>query len=63
MQDETFRILEPLRRRTPRELFEYDDDPVVPVGLPVGVEYDAVLDTVVERLREISNLLSGPDKS
>lgn len=58
-QGPSLRALEPLRRKDPTELFEYRDGLVVPVELPVGVEYDAVLAAVVERFREISNLFSG----
>ena len=32
----------------------------IPIYLPTGVEYDAVLDAVVERLREIATLLATP---
>ena len=32
---------------------------LIPVMLPTGVEYEAVLDTVVERLTEVATLLAG----
>ncbi len=61
LSNETSRkALEPLRRSNPPELFVVGSRRlVVPVELPLGVEYDEVLDAVVERLREIANLFSG----
>ena len=47
------RALEPLRQRSPPELFEYSDGLVVPVELPVRVEYDAVLTAVVHDLKRL----------
>ena len=51
--------LDPLRTRNPPEVFEWDDGLAVPVMLPVGVEYDAVLDAVVARLEEITQLVGA----
>lgn len=51
--------LDPLRTRNPPEVFEWDDGLAVPVMLPVGVEYDAVLDAVVARLEEIAQLVGA----
>ena len=48
--------LEPLRRADPPEVF---DDRFVPIDLPVGREYEAVLDAVVERLEEIAKAISS----
>ncbi|WP_419937000.1 hypothetical protein [Candidatus Palauibacter sp.] len=48
--------LEPLRNANPPELF---DDRAVPIDLPVGREYEAVLDAVVERLKEIATAISS----
>ena len=59
----TLRALEQLRQRHPPELVEYDDGIVVPVELPVGVEYDAVRDAVVARLKEIAGLIRVPGTS
>ena len=50
------RALEPLRRADPPQLF---DDRFVPIDLPVGREYEAVLDAVVERLEEIATAISS----
>lgn len=49
--------LEPLKRRDPPECLEENQALLVPIALPTGVEYDAVLDAVVERLREIADLI------
>lgn len=50
--------LEPLRRRSPRELFDCDGGGlVVPVPLPVENEYGAVLDGAVQRLEEVARLI------
>ena len=62
-QDNTLRALEPLRQRHPPELVEYDDGIIVPVELPVGVEYEAVCDAVVKRLKEVADLIRAPAKS
>ena len=40
-----------------------DDDLVVPVELQVGVEYEAVRDAVVARLKEVADLIRAPGKS
>ena len=50
------RALEPLRRADRPELF---DDRYVPIDLPVGREYEAVLDAVVERLEKIVTAISS----
>ena len=49
--------LEPLTRTAPPECLEENQALLVPIALPTGVEYDAVLDAVVERLREIADLI------
>ncbi len=54
---DTSRALEPLKRRDPPECLEENQALLVPIALPTGVEYDAVLDAVVERLREIADLI------
>ena len=44
------------------ELFEYADDVlVVPIYPPVNVEYDAVRDAVVARLKEVAELINPAD--
>ena len=57
-EESTRLALDPLKRRDPPDVFEWDDGLVVPIMLPVGVEYDAVLDAVVARLEEIAQLIS-----
>ena len=52
------RALESPRRQSPPEVFPSDWGPVVPIELPVGVEYEAVRDAVVTRLAEIAAMLS-----
>ncbi len=56
--DEIRHRLEPLRQKDPPELFEVKDDLAVPIDLPEGVEYDAVLDAVVARLAEVARLIN-----
>ena len=46
-----------LMREDPPECFENAGEMLVPIALRTGVEYDAVLDAVVERLREIADLI------
>ena len=53
--------LRPLGLKTPPELFEADNELVVPIYLPVNVEEDAVRDAVVERIEEIGNLINPAD--
>ncbi len=62
-QRKALRALEPLRQRDPSELFGHPENPTVPVELPVGVEYEAVLDAVVERLKEVADLIRAADSS
>ena len=56
---ETHGALEPLERKDPPECFDEDGDLYVPIELPVRVEYDAVLEAVVTRLQEVSDLISA----
>ena len=53
------RALEPLTRKVPPECFEEDGALVVPIELPVHVENDAVLEAVVRRLQEVTDLISA----
>ena len=46
-----------LMRNDPPSAFEHDGGIIVPIALPTGVEYDAVLHAVVERLRGIADLI------
>ena len=60
----TRRRLAPLGLREPPELLEGDSinragHVFVPIMLPVGVEYEVVLDAVVERLTEVAMLLAN----
>ncbi len=52
------RALESPRRQSPPEVLPSDWGLVVPIELPVAVEYEAVLDAVVARLAEIAAILS-----
>ena len=56
---ETHGALEPLERKDPPECFDEDGALYVPIELPVRVEYDAVLEAVVTRLQEVSDLISA----
>ena len=59
----TCSALEPLGQKDPPECFGIDWSPqghalLVPITLPIGVEYDVVLDAVVRRLGEIAGLIN-----
>lgn len=45
----------------PPEFIEENNALVIPIYLPVGVEYDAVRDAVVERIKEIERLINPAD--
>ena len=53
------RALEPLKWKASKECFEEDGALYVPIELKVRVEYDAVLEAVVTRLQEVSDLISA----
>ena len=55
---ETRHRLESLRRGDPSGVIENSGGLFVPIDLPVGVEYDAVLDAVVTRLKEVATLIN-----
>ena len=54
--DEIHRRLESLLREDPPKLID-SDGLAAPIDLPTGVEYDAVLDAVVARLKHIADLI------
>ena len=56
--DKVGRALESLRRQSPPSVFSSDWGLIVPIELPVAVEYETVRDAVVARLAEIARLLS-----
>ena len=56
---ETRRALEPLKRSDPPECLEENQAILVPIVLPTAVEYDAVLDAVVKRLRQIADRIDA----
>ncbi len=51
------RRLEPLLKEDPPGIIEVSGRPYAPIYLPTGVEYDAVLDAVVTRLKHITDLI------
>ena len=51
--------LKPLEQKDPPECFDDDGALYVPIDLPVRVEYDAVLEAVVTRLQEVSDLINA----
>ena len=53
--------LKPLGLMSPPELFEEDNKLVIPIYLPVSVEENTVRDAVVERIKEIENLVNPAD--
>ena len=46
-------------RETPRDSIEEDN--AVCINLPIGIEYEAVLDDVVRQLKRIADLLAAED--
>ena len=56
---ETHGALEPLERKGPPDCFDDDGALYVPIELPVHAEYDEVLEAVVTRLQEVSDLISA----
>ncbi len=56
---EIVQSLDSYRRSDPPGLFELGGIPVMPFDLPVGVEEDAVLDTIVQRLERIARLIGS----
>ena len=56
---ETHGALEPLERKDPPDCFDDDGELYVPIELPVHAEYDEVLEAVVRRLKEVSDLISA----
>ena len=55
----TLTALEHLMRKDPPSAFEHDGGIIVPIALPTGVEYDAVLEAVVTRLQEVAALIDS----
>lgn len=56
---EARRSLAPLTTSDPPGLFEDGADLLVPIMLPTGVEYDDVLESILQRLAEIASLLAS----
>ena len=56
---ETHGALEPLERKDPPDCFDDNGALYVPIELPVHAEYDEVLEAVVRRLQEVSELISA----
>lgn len=52
--------LAPLQKEFPPEIIDKGHRLLVPINLPVGVEYDAVLNAVVKRLEDIARLIGSP---
>lgn len=52
--NEIWKNLDSFRRCDPPELFKVGREIVMPIELPLGVERDAVLDAVVERIEDIA---------
>ena len=61
--DEIRRRLGPLRQESPPAILDDGSSVVVPIRLKEGVEYDAVLDGVVARLKYIADLIGSTDGS
>lgn len=51
---EIWQNLDSFRRCDPPELFKVSGETVMPIELPLGVEYDAVLDAIVKRIESIA---------
>lgn len=53
--------LDRLIQKDPPECFDEGHELFVPIALPIGVEYDAVLDAVVRHLGDIASLISAQE--
>lgn len=53
----TRRALKPFTRSDPRECYDEDDAIVVPFSLPVGVEYESVLESVVCKIQQVAKMI------
>ena len=49
-----------LQKEVPPGIIDEGHRLLIPINLPVGVEYDAVLDAVVKRLADIARLIDSP---
>ena len=58
---EVRRKLETLLREEPPGIIDRGTNLLVPINLPLGVEYDTVLDAVVKRLEKIAGLIDSAD--
>ena len=58
---ETHGALEPLEQKDSPDCFDDDGALYVPIELPVHAEYDEVLEAVVRRLQEVSDLISAAE--
>ena len=58
---EVRRKLAPLRQNVPPGIIDEGRRPLVPINLPLGVEYDTVLHAVVQRLEFVARLIGSPD--
>jgi len=59
--EEVRRRLAPLRQEVPPGIIDEGRRLLVPINLPLGVEYDSVLNAVVERLEYIARLIDSPE--
>ena len=53
--------LQPLQQKDPPGIIDSGGRMHLPIDLPVGVEYDTVLDAVVKRLEEVARLINSSD--
>lgn len=53
--------LQPLQQDDPLGIIDRSSKLLVPINLPVGVEYEAVCDAVVKRLEDIARLIDSAD--
>ena len=55
------RAIEPLAQSDPPECVDVGTAILVPIELPMGVEYEEVLDSVVTSIRKVSRLIDTVD--
>ena len=57
--DQTRKALESLEHSDPKECYGEVDEVVVPIPLPVGIDYESVLESVVGRIKRIAELITA----
>lgn len=60
--DQTRNVLKPLTQSDPPEGYDDGDEIVVPFSLPVGVEYESVLESVVCKIQQVATMIQAANE-